>query len=897
MAEEDRNELLKVLDWMKGSDDGVDRVFGHPPKDTKWFLVSSRWLNKWKRINRLTDRCEENIMDEDLGEIDSEDIIDTTTSATIKDNYILKPGMAIGRDFEILPKKAWNFLCKKYGFKHRITRWSIEVNNDETQIEITLFTLNVVFALQSSLKSIIPQAYQVSRNETLNNVIEMLSADIPQSQYNFYSRLWKLEPDTSLEDLKDQVENSGKMPVIFPGVLLEGKYSPINSFELSPKDILVLEGKAGYGSYDMFKEKDKELCEGCRRYSYGGRRCECKRYYYCNDMCEEKDRNFHYCRKSKKIYKRTEQSCMGKVGLQNLGNTCYMNSGLQCLSNTYLLSEYILDDRYLNDINRNNPLGSKGELVSEFGILIKEMWYGTSHCVSPWGLKRAFSDFAKQFIGFFQQDSQEMLSFLIDGIHEDLNRILVKPVVSDPDPTGLSEEALAQKFWQNHLDRNDSIIVDLMHGQYRSEVECPKCHKISLAFDPFLMLTLPIPEKSLKSIEFVYVSREGATKAKVSVPKGTTAGSFKARACELLGVNPEGIVMAETNMGSIKGLLAASSKVKKRTVVMLYEKFEEIEEEETEELDNDNPEESHHILFCDFRKKSYGYSGTIIGQPRLLRIPANTSFKDLYRNVFEYLLKLKKEECEELEDKFREKFPNFFTRTYSENLFSLKVHNPYQYPCSFCERISCPGCSIPFEDKNLSKYLKNCKEANLRISVNFEQYFDSGFLTDLSTHDNYYSNNETRGQESVHISECFELFSKKEQLDEQNTTFCSRCKEHLQGIKKMDIYRLPKILIIHFKRFKQKGYFSSKNNKLVDFPLEGLDMSRFSLNCTGIYDLYAVSNHYGSLEGGHYTAYGKLPDGIWRDFDDSSVSVVANVYSHVVASSAYVLFYQKRENT
>ena len=891
MAEDERKEFLKVLDWIKGSDDGVDRVYGHPYKDTKWFLVSTKWMNRWKRINRLTDNYEEDLMDEDLGEINSEDIIDLATTAKIKKNYILKPGMAIGRDFEVLPKKAWNFLRKKYSCKHKIIRRSIEVNQDETQIEITLFALNVIFAAQGGLKSLIPQVYHVSRSETLTNATDILAAEISQSQYNFYARLWKLETDCTIEDLKDQIENSQGKPFIFPGVLLEALHSPINSLELSPKDILVLEGKIGYGSPYIFKEKDKELCEGCRRYSYGGRRCECNRFYYCNDMCEEKDRNFHYCRTSKKIYKLTDQSFLGKVGLQNLGNTCYMNSGLQCLSNTYALSKYILDDYYLNDINRNNPLGSKGELVSEFAILIKEMWYGTSNCVSPWGLKRAFSDFAKQFIGFFQQDSQEMLSFLIDGIHEDLNRVQVKPVVSDPDPTGLTEEVLAQRFWKNHLDRNDSIIVDLMHGQYRSEVECPKCGKISLAFDPFLMLTLPIPEKCLKSIEFIYVGKEGATKAKVSVPKGTTAGTFKGLACEMLRVRPEGIIMAETNMGSIKGLLTNSSKVKKRNVVMLYDKFDE------EEEDNIDPEQSSHILFCDFRKKSYGYSGSIIGQPRILRIPAVTSFKDLYHYVFGYLLKLKKEDCEDLEDKFRGKFPSFFTRVYTENLFSLKVHNPYQFPCSFCEKISCPGCPIPYEDKTLSKYIKNCKEPHLRITVNFEQYYDSGLLTDVATHDNFFSSNASSSQESVNISECFELFSRKEQLDEQNTTYCSRCKEHLQGVKKMDIYRLPKILMIHFKRFKQKGYFSSKNNKLVSFPLEGLDMSRFSLNCTGIYDLYAVSNHYGSLEGGHYTAYGKLPDGIWRDFDDSSVSTVANVDSNVVASSAYVLFYQKRENT
>lgn len=884
MVENEREEMLKVLDWMKGIDDGVDKSFGHPVKGTKWFIVSTKWLNKWKKINRLTDELLEDEMDEDLGEIDSEDIIDFATEAKISLNYILKPGLAIGRDYEILPKKAWLYLSNKYNFKHKIIRKSIEVNNDETQIEITLFPLHVVFASKKGLKPDIPQVFQVSRTQPLSVVVDMLESEIPQGQQHYYSRLWKLENGTSLSDLKDLMDTE-KKPLIFPGILLDNKYEPINKFELCHTDILVLESKPGYGSFELFKEKEKELCEGCRRYSYGGRRCECKKYYYCNDMCEEKDRNFHYCRKSKKIYNLTEASCIGKVGLQNLGNTCYMNSGLQCLSLTYGLTRYILDDLYLNDINSENLLGSKGELVNEFAALIKEMWYGTSRCVSPWGLKRAFSDFAKQFIGFFQQDSQEMLSFLIDGIHEDLNRVKIKPPVTDPDPEGLSEQELAQKYWQNHLDRNDSIIVDLMHGQYRSEVECPKCHKISLAFDPFLMLTLPIPEKSLKIVDFVHIGNTKNTKCKVSVPKGTNAGGFKVKACELLKIDPDQVLMAETNMGSLKCILSETSKISKRSTIMLYSKPTEAE---------DNIEEFDQV-FCDFRKKSYGYSASIVGQPRILAVPRNISFKDLYRFVFEYILKLKSETPDDLEEAFREKFSSFFTKNYADNFFSLKIHNPFQFPCALCDRISCPGCQIPFEDKNLFKFISNCKEPNLRISVNFEQHLDTGFLSNVEIHENYYSSHDNKNQETIDISECFDMFSRKEQLDEMNTTYCSRCKEHLQGIKKMDIFRLPKTLVIHFKRFKQKGYFSSKNNKLVEFPLEGLDMSRFSLNCTGIYDLYAVSNHYGSLEGGHYTAYGKLQDGIWRDFDDSSVSVVTHVKEHIVASSAYVLFYQRRE--
>lgn len=79
-------------------------------------------------------------------------------------------------------------------------------------------------------------------------------------------------------------------------------------------------------------------------------------------------------------------------------------------------------------------------------------------------------------------------------------------------------------------------------------------------------------------------------------------------------------------------------------------------------------------------------------------------------------------------------------------------------------------------------------------------------------------------------------------------------------------------------------------------------MSKY-IKCSGdgeermqIYDLYGVSNHFGSLNGGHYTAYGyNEPKGKWYEFNDSSVSGVSKV-EEIVSPGAYILFYRRREN-
>ena len=125
----------------------------------------------------------------------------------------------------------------------------------------------------------------------------------------------------------------------------------------------------------------------------------------------------------------TKNSVRGLVGLSNLGNTCFMNSCLQCLSHTIPLTEYFLESYYENEINKQNPLGTKGKLAKSYAKFIKHMWCESDSTFSPYNLKSAVSSVNHMFSGYAQHDSQEFFSFLVDGIHEDLNRIKKKPYV------------------------------------------------------------------------------------------------------------------------------------------------------------------------------------------------------------------------------------------------------------------------------------------------------------------------------------------------------------------------------------------------------------------------------------------------------------------------------------
>jgi ubiquitin carboxyl-terminal hydrolase 4/11/15 len=145
-------------------------------------------------------------------------------------------------------------------------------------------------------------------------------------------------------------------------------------------------------------------------------------------------------------------------------------------------------DEYRNEVNYDNPLGMHGKVALAFGNLIKEIWDGGSsnsyygNSVNPREFKHVIGKFAPSFAGYGQQDTQELLAFLLDGLHEDLNRIQKKPYIEKPDwKDGGTDDDLARmgkECWEGYKKRNDSIIVDLFQGQLKSTLICPDCHKV-----------------------------------------------------------------------------------------------------------------------------------------------------------------------------------------------------------------------------------------------------------------------------------------------------------------------------------------------------------------------------------------------------------------------------------
>ncbi|CAI5709763.1 unnamed protein product [Peronospora effusa] len=207
----------------------------------------------------------------------------------------------------------------------------------------------------------------------------------------------------------------------------------------------------------------------------------------------------------------------GLVGLDNLGNTCYMSSALQCLSHTRLLVEYFRNEAYLKDINLRNRDGTNGKLTAAFGELLRVLWSSGRKRFAPNEFKKMLAKCSPQFAGSDQHDSQELLACLLSSLSEDLNRVVKKPYTEQPDSDGRPDALVAEEWWQNHQKREFSVIVALFTGQYKSLLECSICQYESARFEPFTFLQLSLPESKSRSIVLTIIFRTDHVPLRFSV--------------------------------------------------------------------------------------------------------------------------------------------------------------------------------------------------------------------------------------------------------------------------------------------------------------------------------------------------------------------------------------------
>ena len=190
----------------------------------------------------------------------------------------------------------------------------------------------------------------------------------------------------------------------------------------------------------------------------------------------------------------------GLVGLRNLGNTCFMNSILQCLTHLSPLRDAILSTTS-SDICRSSKFS--GLLASSFKSLTQEIRSSNNYSVvSPNDVKMQMGKHYRQFQGYDQQDGGEFCRCLLEGLSIDLNRVSKKPAYQEM--TGNTNENLrtvSQRWWKYSLSIEDSIITDCFQGQQTSVITCRGCGYGSLSCVSLPCLILPSPESYSASLE------------------------------------------------------------------------------------------------------------------------------------------------------------------------------------------------------------------------------------------------------------------------------------------------------------------------------------------------------------------------------------------------------------
>jgi len=142
------------------------------------------------------------------------------------------------------------------------------------------------------------------------------------------------------------------------------------------------------------------------------------------------------------------------------------------------------------------------------------------------------------------------------------------------------------------------------------------------------------------------------------------------------------------------------------------------------------------------------------------------------------------------------------------------------------------------------------------------------------------------------LDECLEHYTEKEILDNDNKILNDETNKKESASKRILFFSLPDILIITLKRFSNEN---KKNDKVIKFPLENLDMSKYVLGYDKNnykYDLFGICNHIGGVHGGHYTSFVKNANNFWYHFNDTNVSKINT--NDLQTSSAYCFFYRKR---
>ena len=934
----------------------------------------------------------------------------------------LKPGLKVGVDFVLLPRDAWEALRTWYGGGPPLPRLTLPSSSFSISPESSTAVAEATAASDSSKDDATGLSGETKNDSSFPYLAKQGAANSLEQQLDLYPA----SPPSVAEATGGGGLGSLRSPGNSTGQLFAGTDSSPGGIA-GMEDMVFNDCGKSVRSSKAGDDKTGDSCFVCRKYSCSTCR-RCKAVHYCGEVCQTAHWKYHkaWCAQAaehshlpmSEFQKVVPVGRRGKVGLHNLGNSCYLNSSLQCLSHIKRLTTHFLTDRYKEDLNRENWQGTKGVLVEEIASIMKDLWFRQDASISPMSFKKLLGRLKPEWAGFGQQDSQEVLNYFLDMMHEDLNRSKVKPYVEQKDGDGINDARIAAEMWDALKARDDSLVRDLFGCMSRSCVTCLNCNKTSTSFVVETSHMLAIPRSTRRVFRIYLIPWRGnAAVGEASTLSGVLElaievdrlssfyGIKRALARRLMQVRPK-LLSAATE------LLLCEWDKKLRQVVRIFS--HEWDEEPVARLKGEGLTLAAFILPADLYE-AYGAgsppvtittlqqrvfpvdpntgktSGVEVANfPVLFPLSSGTSCWKLRNMVWKHISafvrpdsnlgrllngsdKLQRATLEmalastlpiRMVTLDREGLSPMFSPGGINTVEQVEAVIAADYANESARRLAAIGLNIYGDlDPSNCKILGSTLPADKQVEatgllrrgslsmdwsgawleqLNVDALMHRGAVRDesavqasevvaaaaaeapagvgaeIGARRRSFSSSET----PLSVEQCLRIHTSEEVMDEAETWNCPECSKKPEGVpqglksrKRITLMSglLPEVLVLMLKRFEHRDLSAmlgrprggishqEKIETFVDFPIEGLDIAPFcdvTQAKRTIYDLFAVTNHYGRMGFGHYTAFARdcLLDGTlsdaWHFFDDDSVRPCDA--EDVKTPAAYVLFYLRR---
>ncbi|XP_069120295.1 ubiquitin carboxyl-terminal hydrolase 20-like [Argopecten irradians] len=552
----------------------------------------------------------------------------------------------------------------------------------------------------------------------------------------------------------------------------------------------------------------------------------------------------------------------GLTGLQNLGNTCYLNSALQALSNCPPLSRFFLDCHGFVQPERNPKLSRS------YQRLISEVWHKRRPSyVIPNSVVNGIKVVHPMFRGYSQQDAQEFLRCFMDELHEELKQPLPcdsddsdEEEDSDEKETDDSHKFIASHDRQLSMDSNSSSQSEDFYETCDSGLSSERCSAdVTISAEEGDNGSVQNTDNSAHGNKTDSHSRVSAGKTYARLRQNDEKGGNKS--------NKEDSVVTSKHL---KETVNQLSKRSGSTVTMNSTTCTE-DSGRPDDIPSDgesNQSRPRSKVSPRFKRESESQENAC----------NNSSSKNSYST------KTKKG-----------KQRNVQYQSVISDTFDGKILSSVQ--CLTCERVSTTketfqDLSLPIPGKDHLNMIHHSSQGGPPKGGACGEVHQGWFSFMFSWMKSWFVG------PTINLQDCLAAFFSADELKGDNMYSCEKCKKLRNGIKYSKVLELPEILCVHLKRFRHE-FYSSKISSYVAFPLDGLDMKPYThKDCKSevmTYDLVAVICHHGTAGAGHYTAYClNYTNEQWYEFDDQYVTEVD--INQVINCEAYVLFYRKRND-